>query len=110
MGSGLRATTAILTILLVPLGCASCSGTGQRSCGFSFERNGSGLPADITARLSGPLTREDLDAIERTSREELQRAFADFHLSISDDRKVTGSRSFAPDSKRTDGMPEAIGP
>ena len=88
MGSGLTATTAILTILLVPLGCASCSGTGQRSCGFSFERNGSGLPADITARLSGPLTREDLDAIERTSREELQRAFADFHLSISDDRKA----------------------
>jgi hypothetical protein len=83
-----KATTAILSILLVPLACASCSGTGQRGCGFSFEQNEFGLPADITARLAGPLTREEVDAIERTSREELQRAFADFHLPISDDRNA----------------------
>jgi hypothetical protein len=63
----------------------NCRSPRRPSCGFSFEPSAFGLPADLIARLSGPLTRQNADAIQRISRGELQRAFAEFNLSISDD-------------------------
>ena len=108
-----------LSILIVPsilLACVNCSSPRRPSCGFSFEPSAFGLPADLIARLSGPLTRQNVDTIQRISREELQRGFAEFNLSISDDRsafwRVRVVHEVTPQSHTLPGAGEslALGP
>jgi hypothetical protein len=111
-----RATTPIVTVLLVLLACAGCSRAQRPACGFLFDQNWFELPTDLTTRLTGPMTHEDHHAIERISCVELQRAFADFNLSISDNSnafwRVRVMHDVPPQSHAAPGAGEslALGP
>lgn len=58
------------------------------TAGFWYEGGGFALPAETTARLGGPLTTDEIAAIEAISRAEVQRAFAGLRLRLTPDKNA----------------------
>lgn len=56
------------------------------SAGFWYEDFPFTLPDEQTARLGGPLTPDDVDAIRRLSRAEVERAFSGLRIVVTDQR------------------------
>ena len=56
------------------------------TAGLFFAEGSFVLPAEATAGLGGPLTDEEMTSIRRTSRLELEWAFAGFRITVTDDR------------------------
>jgi hypothetical protein len=92
--------------------CVACGQPRPPTAEFSFDRERFDLPRGLTARLAGPLTGEDVEAIERTAREELRRAFAAFRIDIVDGRRgfwrVRVVHDVAPQSHALAGVGESV--
>lgn len=57
--------------------------TTATTAGFWYEDNAFTLPEDIAARLGGPLTSPEIEDIQRVSRFEIERAFADVQIALT---------------------------
>jgi hypothetical protein len=67
------------------LACSGCRSTRHPSIGFWYDPGPYDLSADLTARLRGPLTDQERDAIERLSRQEVEHAFAGLSVAVTGD-------------------------
>ena len=82
---GMLAVLTASVVFLILSRQASMSSTGA---GFWFEAGTYRLPADSTTKLGGPLTRDEIAAIERIARSELERAFVDLRISFNTNRNA----------------------
>jgi hypothetical protein len=66
----------------------SCSGdrfsTAPQTAGFWFERSSLELPSAATRRLDGPLTANELKSIKHLSRSEIERAFSNLRIAVTE--------------------------
>jgi hypothetical protein len=84
-----RAILAVAAVLITVTVFGALRWQGRRSTvhiGFWYDDVPFALPSDATARLGGPLTGPELASIEQLSRAELERAFAEFRISVTQDR------------------------
>jgi hypothetical protein len=75
---------------------AACSHQMHPTAGFWYEDRVFALAASDTNRLGGPLAPDDIAEIERISRAELIRAFAELNIEISDRRDAHWRVSVVP--------------
>jgi hypothetical protein len=92
--------------------CLACGQPRPPAAGIVFELERVDLPRGLTARLAGPLTRDDLAAIERTARDEARRAFASFRIDITDSQtafwRIRVMENVAPQSHALAGVGESV--
>jgi hypothetical protein len=66
----------------------SCSGdrfsTAPQTAGFWFERSSLELPSAATHRLGGPLTADELRSIKDLSRSEIDHAFSNLRIAVTE--------------------------
>jgi hypothetical protein len=73
---------AIVAMFMAVSAAAAC-GHPTATAGFWYNDDAFALPASATEKLGGLLTDAELDSIKRTSRSELERAFAGMKISIT---------------------------
>lgn len=83
-----RVNAIVLAIPIAASVPACCRSTRHASIGFWYDPGPYQLPADVTARLGGPITDDELAAIERLSRTEIERAFHGLGVDVTDARDV----------------------
>ena len=79
---------ALVSLLVVHVTSSGCSTGTPPSAGFWYEDDAFALPAELAARLGGPLQSGEVLAIERVSRAELERAFSGLRITVSGRRKA----------------------
>ena len=79
-----RAQRLVSSIAAIGLTAAACGAGRPPSAALIFDVPRTDLPARLTDRLAGPLTRGEADAIESVARAELRRAFAPFRVDVVD--------------------------
>ena len=77
-----RAAAAILVAA-----CLACHRPSSPVAAFWFDDVALALPRAVAERLGGPLTDPEIESIKRISRSEVERAFADLRVIISDGRQ-----------------------
>jgi hypothetical protein len=79
----------VAAILLVATLCAALAWRSSRTTfvvGFWYEEFPFTFSDAVTSAMGGPLTRDEIDAIKRISRDELRGAFSGLKLTITDNR------------------------
>ena len=73
--------SAISVAVVVVAATVACS--RAPTAGFWYQEDALTFPADVGARLGGPLTSEEMASIEQLSRAEVERAFAGLRISVT---------------------------
>lgn len=84
-----RQLTLILAsaaVFVVAYGCSPRSFLEPATAGFWFDQGSYPFPSGMAARIGGPLSDQELIAIQRLSQQEVERAFAGLKIAITADR------------------------
>lgn len=63
-------------------------GRAAIDAGFWYDDGSLGLSPDDTSKIGGPLTPQELTTIKQISRTEIERAFADLRINVTDDQNA----------------------
>jgi hypothetical protein len=74
--------TGLVAALVISSSVVGCFRSRPPTAGFSFEDASFNLPLDAATKLGGPLQAEEIKAIERVSRAEIDRAFSGLAIVI----------------------------
>ena len=73
--------------MIVVAASVACHRTSLPVAAFWFDDTTFALPRPVAEKLGGPLTEPEIQSIKRIARTEVERAFADLRVTISDGRQ-----------------------